>query len=212
MPAIALGLVWAGYAGTLWGWSLLRGYNLSLWDIISPTKPYSGSWPPALAGNETVFPTGTSASTASTTLDAAAEGGTDTTASGTVAGPATGASIANGALVQRIASQTSAAWGKSGQWHALEHLIAQESGGNPQAKNPSSGALGIAQALGHGGTDTGGTLGNEYGAQYGLSVAQAKQANSGDAVQQVRWMMGYIKARYGTPAQAWAHEQSFGWY
>jgi cell wall-associated NlpC family hydrolase len=102
-------------------------------------------------------------------------------------------------------------WG-SGEMAPLISLWNRESGWNPRARNPSSGALGIAQALGHGGSGTGGTLGNEYGAQYGLSAAQARQANSGSALQQIRWGLGYIKARYGSPAAAWAHEQSHNWY
>jgi hypothetical protein len=102
-------------------------------------------------------------------------------------------------------------WGPD-QMPPLIALWTRESGWSPQARNPTSGALGIAQALGHGGQDTAGTLGNEYGAQYGLTADQAKAANSGNALQQIRWGLGYIKDRYGSPAAAEAHETSIGWY
>jgi hypothetical protein len=102
-------------------------------------------------------------------------------------------------------------WG-AGEMAPLISLWTQESGWNPKARNPSSGALGIAQALGHGTSGTGGTLGNEYGAQYGLTPAEAQAANSGSALQQIRWGLGYIKARYHSPAAAWQHEQTFGSY
>jgi cell wall-associated NlpC family hydrolase len=94
-------------------------------------------------------------------------------------------------------------WGPA-QMPPLVKLWTGESNWDPKARNSSSGALGIAQALGHGGRNTGGTLGNEYGAQYGLTVADAKAANSGSALQQIRWGLGYIKARYGSPQAAYS--------
>lgn len=100
----------------------------------------------------------------------------------------------------------------TGQMPPLVSLWTRESGWLPTARNPTSGALGIAQALGHGGPDTAGMLGNEYGTQYGLTADQAKAANSGNVLQQIRWGLGYIKAQYGSPAAAWAHEQTHNWY
>lgn len=98
------------------------------------------------------------------------------------------------------------------QWQALQQLEAKEDAGfNPKAVNASSGALGIGQALGHGTSSTGGSLGNEYGG-YGLTTAQAKAANSGDPDAQALWMVNYIADTYGTPEQAWAHEQADRWY
>lgn len=92
-------------------------------------------------------------------------------------------------------------------------LWTRESGWNPNARNPSSGAYGIAQALGHGGPGTAAPDGtNEYGAQYGLSDQQAQQANGGSALWQIRWGLGYIKSRYGSPSAAESHEQAAGWY
>jgi cell wall-associated NlpC family hydrolase len=130
------------------------------------------------------------------------------------ASPATGAGGAGGAP----ANTARLLLGKFGwsqqEFSALQTLWGKdESGWNPDARNPNSGALGIAQALGHGqGSATAGTLGNEYGAQYGLTAEQARQANSGNVLQQIRWGLGYIKARYGTPSGALAHEKAHGWY
>jgi hypothetical protein len=34
----------------------------------------------------------------------------------------------------------------------------------------------------------------------------------GDYVAQIRWGLNYIAGRYGSPAAAWGHELSAGWY
>jgi hypothetical protein len=104
------------------------------------------------------------------------------------------------------------AYGWTGQWSAVTSLIGSEdSQWNPRIKNPTTGALGIAQALGHGNARTAGTLGNEYGG-YGLSDSACKSANSGNGYQQIRWEYAYIKETYKTPAQAWAFHQAHGYY
>lgn len=78
-------------------------------------------------------------------------------------------------------------WGN--QFPALYALWERESGWNPYAVNPSSGAYGIPQALGH-------------GHPYAL----------GDYANQIRWGLSYIRGRYGSPGAAEAHEMAFGWY
>lgn len=210
MVWLGFGLGWAGYAVGLYGYSLVRGYNLTLAQMVSPTKWYAGKWPPATAGNTEIIPTGDKAGTQTTALVLAnAPAGTAATAGGASA-PRTSAGVANTATIRAAAAVHG--WGKGGQWNALTHLIAAESGGNPNATNPSSGAYGIAQALGHGTSCSSGSHGNNYGPQYGLTCKQAQQANSGNAAQQLRWMLGYIKSRYGTPAGAWQHETANHWY
>lgn len=102
-------------------------------------------------------------------------------------------------------------WAAS-QMGPLILLWNRESGWNPNARNPSSGAYGIAQALGHGTGCSGASNGtNEYGPQ-GISCSQAQQANSGQAGPQILWGLSYIKGRYGSPAAAWQHETQYGWY
>lgn len=43
MVAIAIGLVWAGYFGGLYGYCLIRGYN------VTPKQLLSSQWPPQSA-------------------------------------------------------------------------------------------------------------------------------------------------------------------
>lgn len=119
-----------------------------------------------------------------------------------------------GGAPQHIARMLLGRYGWSpAQMGPLILLWTRESGWNPNARNPTSGAYGIAQALGHGGAGTAAANGtNEYGAQYGLTDAEARSANSGSALWQIRWGLGYIKSRYGSPAAAWQHETQFGWY
>jgi len=144
-----------------------------------------------------------------------ATGGTvgDTTPTGSAAADNT---AVTGGSVHQIFQQTAAqfGWGSGAEWQALNNVEMNEAGYNPHARNSSSGALGIAQALGHGTSNTAGTLGNEYGG-YGLSDAQAKAANSGDPAAQSLWMMNYMKDRYGDPIATWAqyhHPDGSKWY
>jgi hypothetical protein len=103
-------------------------------------------------------------------------------------------------------------WYPGAQWTALNDVVMKESGWLANARNPS-GAYGIAQALKHGTSATVGANGtNAYGPDNGISVATAKAANNGSAQAQIAWMLAYIHGTYGTPAKAWAHEQSAGSY
>ena len=121
--------------------------------------------------------------------------------------------VPGGSAQQALQSAAAAyGWGSGTQWQALQHVEMAEAGFNPNAVNAGSGAYGLAQALGHGnGAATQGTAANEYGG-FGLTDAQAKAANSGDAGAQALWMVNYIAATYGTPAAAWQHEQKHQWY
>ena len=104
------------------------------------------------------------------------------------------------------------AYGWAAQYSDLVNLWNQESGWNQNARNPSSGAYGIAQALGHGTAGSAAANGtNEYGG-YGLTDAEAKSANGGSPYYQIIWGLAYIKSTYGSPAAAWAHEQANNWY
>jgi hypothetical protein len=71
-----MGLGWLGYALMWRGYSMVKGYDLSLSEIVSPTHYYKGAWPPPQAGNAVVFPTGktqnaTSSGTSGTTSPSA---------------------------------------------------------------------------------------------------------------------------------------------
>ena len=57
---IGMLLTWAGYSVSLWGWCLLRGYNVTLGQLMSPVHPYGSAkgqpWPPPLMGSDQIFP------------------------------------------------------------------------------------------------------------------------------------------------------------
>ncbi len=80
------------------------------------------------------------------------------------------------------------------QWGCLEALWTKESGWNVYADNPTSSAYGIPQAL------------------PGSKMASAGADWADNPVTQIRWGLGYIQARYGTPCAAWGHSQAVNWY
>jgi hypothetical protein len=103
-------------------------------------------------------------------------------------------------------------WSTGAEWDAIFAIEDEEAGFNPKAKNPSSGAWGMAQSLGHnyaGGPAANGV--NEYGGQ-GLTAAQSQLASLGDPTYQAVWMMNYIASRYGDPIAAQAFHKASGWY
>lgn len=216
MIAVAVFVAWAAYGLGIMGLSLIKGWNLGFKDIWSPVSFYSGKWPPALAGDCSIIPTGTAASLASSTSSGTSSTSSSSSGSGgsgSGAVPSAPSGISSTAAIQKAAAMFG--WGSGTQWNCLTQVITLESGGNPSADNPSSGAYGIAQALGHGTSGSAGCGRNEYGAEYGLSAAQAALANCGGtagAFYQAVWMMGYIKAAYGTPCGALAHENEYHWY
>jgi hypothetical protein len=80
------------------------------------------------------------------------------------------------------------------QFSCLDSIYSQESGWNVHADNPSSSAYGIPQAL------------------PGSKMASAGADWANNPATQIRWGLGYIKGRYGTPCNAWGFKQSHGWY
>ena len=51
MPAIGIGVTWLGWAVSLYGYCLVRGYNVKFTDLINPLHPWPGPWPPPLITN-----------------------------------------------------------------------------------------------------------------------------------------------------------------
>jgi hypothetical protein len=82
----------------------------------------------------------------------------------------------------------------SDQFGCLDSLWSRESGWRVDANNPYSSAYGIPQAL------PGSKMSSE-GADWAYNPET-----------QIRWGLGYIAGRYGTPCSAWSHSQSHGWY
>jgi hypothetical protein len=82
----------------------------------------------------------------------------------------------------------------SDQFGCLDALWTKESGWNVYADNPTSSAYGIPQAL------------------PGSKMATAGSDWATNPATQVRWGLGYIAARYGSPCAAWVHSQANNWY
>jgi hypothetical protein len=79
------------------------------------------------------------------------------------------------------------------QFGCLDQMWARESGWRVNAAN-ASGAYGIPQAL------------------PGSKMATAGPNWQTNPTTQIKWGLGYIKQRYGTPCGAWAFWQGNGWY
>ena len=73
-------------------------------------------------------------------------------------------------------------------WNALYNLIKRESGWNMYARNSSSGACGLFQAL-------------PCSKMGGMSLSN-----------QTSWGLNYIASRYGTPTRAYNYQISHNWY
>jgi hypothetical protein len=80
------------------------------------------------------------------------------------------------------------------EFSCLDALYVSESGWNPHADNPSSSAYGIPQAL------------------PGSKMASAGPDWETNPVTQIRWGLGYIQDRYGSPCSAWSFKQGNNWY
>lgn len=80
------------------------------------------------------------------------------------------------------------------QFACLKPLWERESGWNPYASNPGSGAYGIPQAL------------------PGSKMASAGPDWQTNPDTQVRWGVSYVNSVYGSACGAWEHEQETGWY
>jgi hypothetical protein len=113
--------------------------------------------------------------------------------------PATGSSPGQAAVPtgspQKIALAMLGSYGwPASQFGCLNELWTRESGWNPQAANPYSGAFGIPQAL------------------PGSKMASAGQDWATNPATQIHWGLGYIRELYGSPCGAWSHELATGAY
>lgn len=84
-------------------------------------------------------------------------------------------------------------WGAD-QMSCLTLLWQRESEWLTSAENASSGAYGIAQSLPANKMDS---EGPDWSTNFQT---------------QIRWGLGYIEGRYGSPCGAWGHSESVGWY
>lgn len=95
-----------------------------------------------------------------------------------------------------------AGWTDSnGEWPCLYNLWNRESGWSTPDFNGSSGAGGIPQALPP----------SKMGSGWDETDASG-QATLRALEIQIRWGIGYIKARYGDACSAWAHSNAYNFY
>jgi resuscitation-promoting factor RpfB len=80
------------------------------------------------------------------------------------------------------------------QWSCLLQLWTKESGWRTHADNPTSSAYGIPQAL------------------PGRKMRSAGRDWRTNPKTQIKWGLGYIKGRYGTPCSAWSFHRAHNWY
>lgn len=78
--------------------------------------------------------------------------------------------------------------GRRDEWPCMDYVIGHESGWDPHAVNPSSGAAGLAQELGHG------------------------YVNLDDPHGQLAWFVHYSDDRYGSVCGAAAFWRGNSWY
>ena len=132
-------------------------------------------------------------STAGIPMVSQAKNTSSTTSAGTGSNPKATGSNAKGHL-QAYAKALLGKFGWSNQWDDFNSLEMSEAGWNVSATNKSSGAYGLAQAL--------------PASKYNSAGKDWK--TSGET--QLRWMMDYIKGRYGSPSAAWSFHQKNNWY
>jgi hypothetical protein len=84
-------------------------------------------------------------------------------------------------------------WSASAQFGCLDNIWSRESGWRYNAEN-ASGAYGIPQAL------------------PGSKMASAGPDWETNPATQIKWGLGYIQGRYGTPCSAWSFWEANGWY
>lgn len=117
--------------------------------------------------------------------------GSSSTSGGTVVWAAPNPAAAQATAKAMLASF---GWSVSSQWSCLLSLWNRESGWVYDAENTASGAYGIPQSL-----------------------PASKMASAGadyltNPTTQIKWGLGYIQGRYGTPCGAWNFELGNGFY
>ena len=95
---------------------------------------------------------------------------------------------------KRLMSTSRYGWKATAQYVCLVNLWTRESHWNYRSHNKSSGAHGIPQAM------------------PGSKMRVAGTDWMTNPVTQIRWGLGYIKSRYGSPCGAWSHFRSHNWY
>ncbi|MEV6681967.1 transglycosylase SLT domain-containing protein [Streptomyces erythrochromogenes] len=80
------------------------------------------------------------------------------------------------------------------QFAAFSNLVSRESGWNPSATNPTTGAYGLVQAL------------------PASKMASAGKDWKTNPRTQIKWGLQYMDSRYGSPVAAWNFWRVHHWY
>jgi hypothetical protein len=162
--------------------ALLEQERQTLIEMTAASKTLTVAAKPAMANPEQILESQNSSTSSSTQTT----GGT---------GVSTTPPPANPTAAESTAQSMLASFGfSSSQWPCLYDLWQRESGWNVYAENAASGAYGLPQSL------------------PGDKMASAGADWQTNPATQIRWGLGYIKSVYGTPCQAWANEESYGYY
>jgi hypothetical protein len=167
-------LITAGGAVVLWSGVKGHRWTTSLRDIISGQTPQGNQLP--IITSQSAYGYG-AASSAGSSGAATAPGGT----------------VAKNMAIAKVLALPYG-WSTGAQWSALVALWTQESSWSNTARNPSSGAYGIPQAL----------------PPSKMPKLALPPVNSAGA--QITWGLKYIKDTYGDPIHAEQHEKAVGWY
>jgi hypothetical protein len=95
--------------------------------------------------------------------------------------------------IARQMARSKYGWGAE-QFACYNNIIIRESNWLWNADNPTSSAYGIPQAL------------------PGKKMASAGADWLTNPATQIKWGLGYVKDRFGTPCSAWAFKKAHGWY
>ena len=95
--------------------------------------------------------------------------------------------------IARQMMKNSYGWGAS-EFRCYNNIIMNESVWDVHADNPTSSAYGIPQAL------------------PGSKMASAGSDWRDNPATQIKWGLGYVEDRYGTPCSAWSFKSAHGWY
>lgn len=105
-----------------------------------------------------------------------------------------GGPVSRGSNVTLGQAMAAAVGWTGSNWTSLLQMWTRESGWNEHADNPTSSAYGIPQAL------------------PGSKMASAGRDWHDNPATQIRWGLGYIRDRYGSPDNAWRFWQTHHWY
>jgi hypothetical protein len=162
--------------------TLLEQEQQTIIAMTLASKTLTVASKPAMADPQAIL----AAENSSTSSSSETTGGTGVTTTPPPANPTAAESTAKAMLASFGFSST--------QWPCLYDIWQRESGWNVYAENAASGAYGIPQSL------------------PGDKMATAGPDWQTDAATQIKWGLGYIKSVYGTPCQAWANEENYGYY